>query len=101
MVEYKVINLVSGEGFITTDKNRWFENADQQQCVVPNLVQVKFKRTIYLIPVGRVIITYTSISNTKEKTYYRLTKDNSKSLSAYLVNKEETGAKDINLYSAR
>lgn len=101
MPEYKIVNLLSGEGFITTDKNRWFINADQQQCVAPDLVQVKFRRTIYLIPVGRVMITYTSISNTKEKTYYRLTKTNSKSLIAYLIDKEETGAKDINLYSAR
>jgi len=100
MIKYRVVNLVVGEIYETPNKDKWFEVAAQQQCVIPNLVEVKFHRDIYIIPAGKVGIEYTSSIGTKEKTWYRLTNDNAKNLVAYLKNKEDTGARNIKLYVA-
>lgn len=98
---YKVSNLVSGEVYETTDKSKWLLNADQQVAVLPNLVEVEFHNTVYIVPVGEVMVEWHSTAGTHESTYYRLTNKNIKSLVAYLHDKEKLGATGIHLHSAR
>lgn len=98
MKKYTVVNLVSGEKFETMNKFDWELCADQQVAVEPNLVQVQFRNTIYIAAVGEVRIEYISTAGTKEATFYRLNKQNTKALVAYLRDKHERGATGIKIY---